>query len=168
MLAANIFISSFFVDLPFVSAAQPAYYYLAPWEWVTEGGLSFWQAPQADKLLGSVDLRPLPAHGRSGGVPEGYGFFSYNQQVVIPDSIYLGDSLDATVSPLVKAQIRRDLNITGPIQSSTVRDILWDILTIHSDPTGQTGPKPLRGSLRSPVKLYLGSDGVIKQESFNN
>ena len=163
----NILVLGFSGDF-FVVSAKPSetHYYLAHWEWATEGGKSFWRAPQIDKLLGLVDLRSLPAQGRAGGVPEGYGFFSYNQQVVIPDSIYLGDSLDATVPAPKKAQVRTALNITGPFQSDIIRDILWDILTISSDPLGQTGPKPLMPKETLELELYLGSI-LVKSELFD-
>ena len=171
IIALSLLVSSFVV-FPYTlsvkaEASAETHYYLAPWEWVTEGGFSFWRVPQADKLLGAVDLRSLPAQGRAGGVPEGYGFFSYSQQVAIPDSIYLGDSLDTIVSNLKKAQVRTALNITGSFQSDTVRDILWDIVTVHSDPTGETAVMPLMPTGRLELELYLGGSSFVKREAFD-
>lgn len=163
-----LLLTVFFAVMSFVvskTQAAGTYYYLAPWEWVTEGGISFWRAPSADKLTGAVDLRSVPAQSKA-EVAEGYGFFSYSEPVVIPGSIDLGDSLDAALFAATRAQIRVALGIRGSLRSSTPRDILWEILTDHADPTGETGPKPLRGKLGREVTLALGGQ-VVKSEPFN-
>ena len=144
---------------------QERHYYLAHWEWHCETeDECYWRSPGGN-AMGLVDLRPLPAQGKK-EIPEGYGFFAYDQKVSIPGSIYLGDSLDFSLTDQQKAQVRTALNITDPLQSHTIVDILWDTLTVHADPTGQTGPKPLQGKQGSPVQLHLGGHSIIKQESF--
>ena len=157
-----------FYAVPVASAqAQERHLYLAHWEWFCESADNcYWRAPGGD-ALGALDLRAIPGMSKPGGTPEGYGLFTYDRQVSIPGSMYLGDSLDVALSPPQKAQIRTALNIRGFIQSDTVKDILWDILTVHSDPKGQTGPKPLLGKQGETVKLYLGGFSLIKEELFD-
>jgi hypothetical protein len=48
---------------------------------------------------------------------------------------------------------------------STTQSLLWDAVTIHSDPTGQAAPKPIRGKRGGRVALFLG--GLVAVEDFN-
>ncbi|HCM36337.1 MAG TPA: hypothetical protein DIS53_00140 [Candidatus Wildermuthbacteria bacterium] len=162
-IIVGLVIPSFSVDPSIVSAEQPArYYYLAQWEWITEYQEPFWRAPRVDKLVGLVDLRPLSSQGKTGGEPEGYGFFAYNEKVSIPGSIYLGDNLKGEIRNKQKVAEAFDVEL----QSNTILDFLWGMLTVHSDPLGQMRVKPLMPNENLELELYL--EGLlVKSELFD-
>ena len=140
------------------SFAQTNYYYLAQWEWFTEGNMPYWRCPGGD-CIGLVDLRSLPQMSKAGGIQEGYGFFVYPALKVIPGSIYLG-----TDSKLEnKAQIKTVLGLLKIPTETTPVDLLWNLLVYEADPTGQTKWKPLRGSLEKETELCL-ANKIVKSE----
>lgn len=142
------------------------HYYIAPWEWITDTqeGISYWQAPGGD-AVGSLDIRSRPQMGKAGGTPQGYGIFAYKKKKSIPGSIYLGKYLNRSFTSSEKASLSKLLK--KEIDSNTPKNLIWDLFTKHSDPTGETGPKPLRGMLRNQVRLVMGGQ-LIKSEPFNN
>src|SRR3989344_5236503 len=96
VFAVCVLASLVFGNIPFLALSFPAlashegqerHYYFAHWEWHCETeDECYWRSPGGN-ALGLVDLRPLPAQEKK-ETPEGYGFFSYDQQVSIPGSIY--------------------------------------------------------------------------------
>jgi len=118
------------------------YYYKSQWEWFCEpNGKCYWRAPGGNTVGGAVDLRSNTQAGKSGGEPEGFAVFSYAEPQEIKGAEYLGTD------------------------TSVVADFVWAKLTVDSDPTGKTAPKPLTGRLGKEVELYLGGEKV-KSEAF--
>ncbi len=144
-----------------------AHIYISRWKWNTGSAdeLAHWAAPGGDSV-GLVDLRSLDQMGKSGGTPEGTGAFAYPTARVIPGSVYLGQDLNLALTAAQRTALKRAWGLST-LDSVTVRDALWDRLTIHTDPTGVTGPKPVRGRLGNPVKLSIGGLGIVREESFN-
>jgi hypothetical protein len=145
--------------------------YIAQWEWIDRNGEQYWITPFGD-ALGSLDLRTITQMGKAGGLPEGYGVFTYKEEKIIPNSIYLGTDLNRTLTPVEKTGLETLLGFS--IISQTPLSVMWDLLTKYADPTGQTAPKPLIGKQGDTVKLYLGglSDSplgfsLIKEEPFS-
>ena len=158
--------------LLFLLLASPAIaeeYYIGHWEWCsdTDGGdtIEYWCAPQKEFLTGVIDLRSLPQQAQAGGTPQGWAIFSYSQPVSSPDLFNLSDNLDKKLNNPTISKIETDLGIT--LQATTVREALWEILTLHGDPTGQTKWKPLMPDSKRMRKLNFGENGTIKKQSFN-
>lgn len=145
------------------------YYCLAPWVWFTESGessnTSHWAAPRQDILLGLVDLRPLPTQARSGGVPQGVGFFAYNADPGNIGQCFSGN-LDTSLSVGAKIALRTLLNLPASLFSTSIRDILWELLTEFGDPTGVTRWKPLMPTSKGVLELHLGGHSIIKSMNY--
>ena len=158
-------------DALVINSLEPRHYYLAQWEWYGEGNTGYWGAPsrgaRQPDAIGVLDLRTLPQMGKSGGISEGYGIFAYRAEKNIPGSIYVGSDLDGNLK-LTEQKALQDILKLRKLPTGTWRDVLWDIFTTYSDPTGKTAPKPLAGKLDGTVKLYLNGFGMIKEEEFNN
>lgn len=139
-------------------------YYLARWELDTDVAGDFWRAP-ASGVVGLVDLRPLAAQGTLLSV-DGYGFFAYPGTVdptLMTDQIDLGGDLDGAI--LNKKEVETAFGVV--FSSTTIKDVLWELLTTKSDPKGLTGPKPLIPGTDLTLKLLLGGHSVIRSEPFD-
>jgi hypothetical protein len=99
-----------------------------------------------------------------GGSPQGYAFFVYETPQLAPDLYYLGNSLDSILSSAQRQWIKVNLGLPGPITESRLVDILYrDLLVLNADPTGQTRWKPLRGTARNGVALYIAGHKVVNE-----
>jgi len=161
--------------------AQYEHVYLSNWEWHTElDGGSYWRCPGGD-CTGVLDLRALPQMSKAGGVPEGYGVFSYEGERTIPGAVLIGKDEEVEVTDEEGTRIEQVSAINhkftaiekaeiellfGAITAETPQDFLWEMLTTKSDPTGQTAPKPLRGKLGEEIVLYFAGN-PIKAERFD-
>lgn len=146
-------------------AAPPAnvYYYLSPWEWYEEldtkgnpTGFDYWRCPAGD-CTGTLDLRSIPEMSIAGGVPQGYGIFTYD--AVSPraakDGVLLANRGTAIPTVAVRMQIEARLKLNSGVVGDTIDDIIWDLYVNHADPTGASAWKPLRCSQKSGAKLHL-------------
>jgi hypothetical protein len=135
------------------------FYYLAHFEGKTDVlGDVYWRAPFGD-AVGILDLRTIPQQESETAI--GYGVFAYKERKNISDSIFLGNSIDVLEN---KTELE---TIYGIFQAITVKEFLWEILTVKSDPTGQTAPKPLRQNKNGDVNLFLAGER-IKTEKTNS
>jgi len=141
------------------------YAYFAHWDWVTEGGMSFWDAPYAEKCIGRLDMRSLPQCGQHGGRPDGEGFFFYPTPSI--DGMDALGSLEDHVNHSNRIALKKQLKNPDDIPDMNIRDILWWLLVTQGDPTGQERWKPLRGSPRTGIRLYLAKK-LIRQEAFDH
>lgn len=117
------------------------HYYKAQWEWFCESPeRCYWRSPGGN-AVGTVDLRSNTQSGKSGGTPEGFAVFAYEEQQTIEGAEYLGTDKDA------------------------IADIIWKKLTVEADPTGETGPRPLTGRVGKEVALHIAGE-KIKSEAF--
>ena len=138
------------------------YYYIGQWEWFTEGTQSYWRCPDGD-CEGVIDLRSLPQMSKAGGIPEGYGFFSYPKEKIAPKLLYLGNNLTG----LLQNKVSLQTSLGKTIEHTNVLDILWELLTVEADPTGMTFAKPLMPNINLNLELYLGGHSLVKSEKFD-
>lgn len=136
------------------------YYYLAKWTWIT-GAESYWQAPEPALLEATVDLRSLPLAGQA-GTGEGWLFASYRDVADPVDSVYLGTSLSGVLTTAQKDAIAQRLGLTERITSDALLDVLWEVLTVHADPTGERAVKPLMPTSRLDLELHLGGHSLVR------
>ena len=143
------------------------YLYVAPWEWRTsDPGDILWANPSPSGV-GSLDLRSLPQQGVAGGTPRGLGCFVTRQ----PDQnldIPLGDGLDAHVTMSVRRAVETVLDLpVGAVASDTPLDVLWELLTVHADPTGRARWKPLMPTVEGNLELRWGGFSLVRRERYD-
>jgi len=132
----------------------------ARWVWVTEPTGSFWQAPYPDKAIGLLDLRSRTKSAQKDGLA-GWGLFVYNVNMAgTPGLFCYGGDFTATLDGTDKGTIEILLGAT--LDSTNVRDILWERLTIKADPLGLTGPKPIMPGHDLVMELHLGGHSLVK------
>ena len=154
---AVIVVGSVVLAAPLLTNPPDTYIYLASWEWMTEDDASFWICPGAS-CTGTLDLRTIPEMSMPGGIPQGYGIFLYPSEKTIPGALFLGNDLDEILTPSVKSQVEARFKIT--MTSQTSLEVMWDMATKYSDPTGQNAPKPLMPSSKSELSMYFGNQKV--------
>jgi len=137
------------------------YYYLTPWEWVTEPDGSAWSLPGA---VGLIDLRSLVDTAREETVA-GYAFAAYLEPVSNPGAEYLGDNLHA-ISESARSTIETSLALGESVAADSLVDAVWNILTVFADSTGQERVKPLIPGSNGMMRLHLGGHSEIKRERF--
>lgn len=128
-------------------------YWLGPWVWTArEGRSSCWQAPSG--LTPVVDLRSNIQSGLVGGASGGAGVFIGLSN---PGSDYvdLGDDEEAP-QPLRVRSAFETLASVPTLQSDRLPDIVWELLTLHADPVGETAPCPLGADRTGLRVLHLG------------
>lgn len=136
--------------------------YLAPWVWDSE--TPCWRSPAG--ASGAVDLRTIAQAGTPES-PEGYGIFAYEADPGLSEGILLGD-LAKEIDAGALSKLEDLLKISG-VKPGSVSDVLWQLFTGLSDPSGETAPKPLRTVYGYPIELYLGAerrqDGVSAEDT---
>ena len=118
--------------------------------------------PKRDVGLGSLDLRSLPACSTP-VTPDGYGLFVLSERVPTA-GYYLGSLLGRTLTSAEKQTIKTVLEVGENIVADTLLEILWELLTLHADPTGQTRSKPLMPAFNGLMELYLGGFSLVKSK----
>lgn len=137
--------------------------YLGQWEWYTEVDeklqRSYWRPPGGN-ATGVIDLRSLAQCAKPGGIPEGYGLFVYNTEQSSPLLQYnLGTDLERNITITDRSGLETFLG--KRVLSNKLSDVIEELLVVHYDI--KNGWKPLTGSLRSGIKIYLG--GIIVSEA---
>ena len=141
--------------------------YLAQWLWdVSDPIRPHWSFPVVG-ALGCLDLRSLPQMSLAGGVPQGWGIFTYSTPVIIADALDLGDSLRGNLSGPVKNTLRIRLGLLSALTSNIMDDVLFEILTTKADPTGLLRCKPLMPTIEGNLDLHLGGFSPIKHQLFS-
>lgn len=134
-------------------------YGLYPWTWDSEQQ----EHRPPDGAVCCLDLRPLPEQAKqeqSGG----WGFFAWNGGGDPPsDVISLGDgdcrSLQPTTSQRDELRIR--LGLAANPQGATLVDVMGDVLGSRSDPTGESGPKPLMPIQGDGLEILLAGHSKV-------
>jgi hypothetical protein len=147
------------------------YYYLGPWQVVTERGQSVvfngqtLTSPDRTVLsppegtVGLVDLRP--PHGQGG-----YGFFATDRPL---DSNYepFGDGINRLEDVHLGAQQRSRwasmLGMSSPT-GTTLMDVLWETLTVQADPTGEVRALPIMPTHRGMLELHLAGHSLLRAQ----
>lgn len=129
-------------------------YYLAPHTLThdAELGEDVWMLP--NNTLGSVDLR-----GSNGG----FAFVTTEVDIESVDNISFGTDLNAimTTPQITTWENMVGINITGG--PFTLLDLLWNTLTIWSDPTGVNNAKPITPTHLRRMELHLGGHSLIRK-----
>lgn len=139
-------------------------YYLARWEWADTGGFMAWMPPLADQFIASLDFRSLPQQALFGGIPEGWGFFAYPSAVSIAGSIDLGNDIRGIQNPARRTALKTNLVLLSDITATNLLDILWELYTVHAEPTGLVRWKPLMPDAANNLELVLNGHSVVKSE----
>lgn len=154
----------FIVSPCYAEQTKPYNYYIGSWVWVTDddGVGTHWGYPTG--TVGLVDLRNIPQMSKK-ATAEGYGFFAVDGTLPAPyvlvGSGYLS-SIPATSS--IKNTMRQ---VCGYRPSgATLLDLIWDMFTNGSDPTGQNCVKPLMPTIQGFLELHLGGHSIVKRERF--
>lgn len=138
-------------------------YYLANYVWDKEN--SMWVQPHAsDGLQGSLDLRSNTDCGTKGGIPSGYGLFDYANPINDITMIGLGSDLNAPIDSLQKSFFGPLLNLKDPLKGSTIKDMIFEILTTQSDPTGVSNVKTLMPDDKGNLQLIISGDKLISMK----
>lgn len=142
---------------PIENTSEP-YYYLVHYEWVKTTNMDHWRVPNSDVSIDSIDLRSLSAQGVPGGVPVGYAVAAYSELISANGSIYLGrDSLTLERKSMAEAALGVSL------ESTTVVDMVWELLTTKSDPAGLVRSKPLMPLADSTLRLQFGGHSRVER-----
>lgn len=137
-------------------------YYLGHLPWVDDPDQPAWEPPAG--VVGMVDLRSIPDQSVPGSA-EAPAFLA-TPGTLGSDWDHLGEG-DCREIPVT--DLMRDLweSVGGyrPDGAKLV-DLLWDHLTTGSDPTGDSGVKPLVPNAAGVLELYLPGHSLLKSEPF--
>lgn len=117
------------------------HFFLGPWQWRDD----CWQAP--DGTIGLIDLRG----SKDCAIPEvasGVGFFACRAELG-PEYTDLGTNLDG----IIDSKLWTVYDV--PLQGFTVRDLLWNQLTIWADPTGESWNGPIHPTPKGSLEVWL-------------
>ena len=147
-------------------------YYLGPWVWDTGSDTGpHWRAPEG--CVGLLDLRSIPDQSVAGGSPLGYGLFVLPDTAPDPGSDYrqIGDALDARIDPMARGLIGSQLG-TGPLESPRLNALIYELLTVKADHTGDTFARPLmpgrRGRMGYGLAGVRGYDEAFQYDSIQH
>lgn len=132
-------------------------YYLGPYEWVDES----WQPPAT--TVGAIDLRNL-THMGTPVAQDGVGFFATTGLLDVSyDLLGQGDLRDINSSSAMKVIWDGVLGYTP--NGDKLVDLLYDHLTLGSDPLGAAASKPLLPG-NGLLVLHLGGHSIVKATQF--
>lgn len=132
------------------------YYYLGPHIEKEEEGVGLIRTFPTE-TIGSIDLS---------GYSNDCVFITTAEQIVYPGYVYLGDDLNTITSSQQKTDWETKSNLSIPIGSYTLLDLLWNTLTIWSDPTRINRAKPITPTSKGMLDLHLGGHSLIKSRKF--
>lgn len=131
-------------------------YYLGPYQWID----NCWKPPSV--VIGAIDLRNLSQMGTP-VVQDGFGFFATNDPIIGYDLLGEGDLREINSTGAMKS-IWNSLLGYNPNGDKLV-DLLYDHLTMGSDPIGAAASKPLMPD-RGNLVLHLRGHSPIKSIQF--
>lgn len=140
--------------------------YMGKYEWLTApgGDVPSWRAP-GGRAAGTIDMRSIRDMSVAGGLPNGYGFFSYTSPTIHPNLLVdLGTSLERPIATTERTSLSTLLGVS--ITSSTIIDVLWELYTQRGDPTGIDRWKPIMPTVRGVIELHLGGFSLIRYDNW--
>ena len=147
-----------------------ARYWLGPWVWGlarsnNSGGSYGWLAP-ADAVA-SLDLRSEPQSAAT-VTPNGFGLFvTPNATDLGSDYTNLGTDPLATWTQQNLNRWKSALNLPSTLAANNLREVVWETLTIQSDPTGLDRARPIVPTAGRPnYELWL-AGSLVKQKRFD-
>src|SRR5678816_4958844 len=104
---------------------------LGPWQWRTDRGPASWNPP--DGAIASLDLRSVTHCAIPGPIAQGSGLFV--SDVALPaEYTTLASDPDEVVTDVRKTVLRDTLGLPRAITSGRLSDIVYELMTEHSDP----------------------------------
>lgn len=138
-------------------------YYLGPWRFVTEDGMSYFAPPEGAR--GTIDFATIPEQS-VGGSDRRIGFFAL--EGLITDAAYThlgsGDLREMPSTQKMRDAFQSELGYLP--SGDKLIDLVWDCLTSGSDPEGDERWKPLMPGTNRWLDLHLGGHSRIKSEPF--
>ncbi len=131
-------------------------YYLGPYQWIEDT----WQPPAS--TVGSIDLRNLTQMGTP-VVQDGYGFFATIDPVRGYDLLGRGDLREINSTRSMKSMWDSLLGYSP--NGDKLVDLLYNHLTMGSDPIGTNTCKPLTPT-KGNLAIHLGGHGRVKATQF--
>ncbi len=110
-----------------------------------------------------INLRSGVQRGLSQG---GYGLAAFESPTTDPDAIQLGNDLKGSLRLPTRRTLATELGLASRALDSadSITNAIWDLLTLHSDPTGQDSWGSLMPTSKGRFELHLA--GEIKAERF--
>ncbi len=131
-------------------------YYLGPYQWVDDS----WQPPPT--TVGSIDLRNL-THMGTPAVQDGYGFFATTDLMRDYDLLGRGDLREISSTSAMKSMWNSLLGYNP--QGDKLVDLLYNHLTIGSDPVGALASRPILPA-KGNLTIHLGGHSPVKSTQF--
>jgi hypothetical protein len=133
--------------------------YLIPWQWTEiqdETGEvieSYWGVKYP--ALGSIDLRTIPQMATPGGVEQCCALISTLDEISESDVTFIAHGVNGTVTDFESVSNRLRLRMS--VIDSTMRAdrLLSELLTAHSDPSGQLAWKPLIPDSNGTIEAWI-------------
>jgi len=134
------------------------FYYLGPWVDALAAGKGLGWAPP-EGTVGLIDMRPLSPTIT-------HGFFA-TDRALGSDYTAFGDAAGTDLRALTMSVAQRTLwasmlGITKTPRAGTLADLLWDTLTIYSDPDGAVRAKPIMPTSAGVLQLHLGGHSLLR------
>lgn len=136
-------------------------FWLGQFEWDAEG--AFWRLPR--NALSAFDLRS-PAQAAVADTPNGYAVFVTADGANLAgfDLLAAGDGA-ATVSVAHRDLVRTRLGIAASIDSTSLADVLFELLEVHGDPSGQDRLLPGLPDSQGVLRLRMQGVGELKSRA---
>lgn len=112
--------------------------------------------------VGYVDLRSISEI--QSPTPQGFAFAASPQPLggtTLATSLHMGMT---PATAMIKSAWQSVMGHNP--QGDTLTDLLWDQLTVGSDPSGGSGPKPLTPDVDGFLRLYVGGHSEVRRERF--
>ena len=135
------------------------HYGLYPWSW--DATMNTHRPPDGARAV--LDLRSLPQQATL-GQSEGWGFFDWSNGEPRPnDAIALGDGDCREIQPstALRQELQTRLGLSAQPSGATLIDCIADIFGDLSDPTGESGPKPLMPIQGDGLEILLGGHSKV-------
>lgn len=135
------------------------HYGLYPWSWDAE--LQTHRPPAGGRAV--LDLRSLPQQATL-GQSDGWGFFDWMNGTPRPaDAIALGDGDCREIQPTTatRQELQTRLGLSAQPSGATLIDCIADVFGDLSDPTGESGPKPLMPIQGDGLEILLAGHSKV-------
>ena len=136
------------------------FYYIGPWVPPVPGDplRDAYRAPAGS--VGMIDLRPTPS-------TDGYGFFATDAPLADSNYEPFGDASGTRLEALPMSVAQRNkwasmLGIQVTPDAGTLLDLLWNTLTIYSDPDGALRAKPIMPTTGGVLELRMGGHSLVR------